>query len=281
MEAKSTTMGSSLVVPLIQELAKNTPTIVPSRFTVNDEDHVPLISSSEQVLIPVIDMQKLLSGDFMDSELGKLDHACREWGFFQLVNHGVSSSLVEKVKVEIQEFFNLPMKEKEKFWMRPGETEGFGQNFVVSEEQRLDWAYGFTMFTLPTYLRKPHLFPKLPLPLRDTLEAWSAELGNLSQKLLHQMAKALGIDANDVKALFEEAMQTMRMNYYPPCPKPEQVIGFNSHSDASSITILLQLNETVGLQIKKDGMWVPVIPLPDAFIINVGDILEVILCYFL
>lgn len=95
------------------------------------------------------------------------------------------------------------------------------------------------------------------------------------------MAKALGIDANDVKALFEEAMQTMRMNYYPPCPKPEQVIGFKSHSDASSITILLQLNETVGLQIKKDGMWVPVIPLPDAFIINVGDILEVILCYFL
>ncbi|KAH9764241.1 protein SRG1 [Citrus sinensis] len=186
-----------------------------------------------------------------------------------------SSSLVEKVKVEIQEFFNLPMKEKEKFWMRPGETEGFGQNFVVSEEQRLDWAYGFTMFTLPAYLRKPHLFPKLPFPLRDTLEAWSAELGNLSQKLLRQMAKALGIDANDVKALFEEAMQTMRMNYYPPCPKPEQVIGFNSHSDASSITILLQLNETAGLQIKKDGMWVPVIPLPDAFIINVGDILEV------
>lgn len=113
------------------------------------------------------------------------------------------------------------------------------------------------------------------------MEAWSAELGNLSQKLLHQMAKALGIDANDLKALFGEAMQALRMNYYPPCPKPEQVIGFNSHSDASSITILLQLNQTVGLQIKKDGMWVPVIPLPDAFIINVGDILEVILCYFL
>jgi len=30
-----------------------------------------------------------------------------------------------------------------------------------------------------------------------------------------------------------------------------------------------------GLQIKKDGMWIPVIPLPNAFVVNIGDILEV------
>ncbi|KAG4978083.1 hypothetical protein AAZX31_13G246700 [Glycine max] len=61
--------------------------------------------------IPVIDMQRLLSVESGSSELDKLHPACREWGFFQLINPGVSSSLVEKVKLEIQDFFNLPMSE--------------------------------------------------------------------------------------------------------------------------------------------------------------------------
>lgn len=76
--------------------------------------------------------------------------------------------------------------------------------------------------------------------------------------------------------LFKEGMQAMRMNYYPPCPQPEQVIGLTPHSDAVGITILLQLNEVEGLQIKKDGIWIPIKPLPNAFIVNIGDILEVI-----
>ncbi|KAL9420502.1 hypothetical protein AB3S75_038136 [Citrus x aurantiifolia] len=262
-------MGSSLMVPLIQELAKKPPSTVPARLLISDEDH-PVINSSER-LLPVVDKQKLLCGD--DSEQEKLDQACKEWGFFQLKGHGVSSSLVEKVTAEVHDFFDLPMEEKEKFWQWPGEIEGFGQNFVVSEEQKLDWGYGFTMFSLPALLRKPHLFPKLPL--RDTLEVYSTELKNLSIKIINQMAKALKMDPNDIKQ-FEDGVQSMRMNYYPSCQQPEQVIGFNPHTDGSALTILLQLNEMDGLQIKKDGMRVPVKALPDTFIINVGDNLEIL-----
>ncbi|XP_057494276.1 protein SRG1-like [Actinidia eriantha] len=71
-------------------------------------------------------------------------------------------------------------------------------------------------------------------------------------------------------------MQSMRMNYYPPCPQPDLVIGLTPHSDAVGLTILLQLNEVEGLQIKKDGMWVPVRPLPNAFTVNIGDMLEIV-----
>ena len=67
----------------------------------------------------------------------------------------------------------------------------------------------------------------------------------------------------------------MRMNYYPPCPQPELVMGLNAHSDAAALTILLQINEMEGPQIRKDGRWIPIKPLPNAFIVNVGDILEV------
>nr|GMC69570.1 protein SRG1-like [Ipomoea batatas] len=66
------------------------------------------------------------------------------------------------------------------------------------------------------------------------------------------------------------------MNHYPRCPQPDKVIGLYPHSDATGITIVLQLNETEGLQVKKDGMWIPVKPLPDAFIVNIGDIIEIL-----
>jgi isopenicillin N synthase-like dioxygenase len=69
------------------------------------------------------------------------------------------------------------------------------------------------------------------------------------------------------------------MNYYPPCPQPENVIGLNPHSDAAALTILLQANEIEGLQIRKDGQWISIKPLADAFVINVGDIFEVIICF--
>ncbi|OMO80259.1 Oxoglutarate/iron-dependent dioxygenase [Corchorus olitorius] len=168
------------------------------------------------------------------------------------------------------------MEEKKKFWQKPDELEGFGQAFVVSEEQKLNWGDMFYMITLPTHLRKPHLFPKLPLPLKETLEAYSLEMRNLAMKMLDLMAKALRMDPHDMKALFEEGHQGMRMNYYPPCPEPELAIGLNSHSDAIGLTILLQINEMEGLQIRKDEAWVPVKPLPNAFVINIGDILEIV-----
>jgi isopenicillin N synthase-like dioxygenase len=90
------------------------------------------------------------------------------------------------------------------------------------------------------------------------------------------MAKAIKIQKqSEMLDFFKEGEQTIRMGYYPPCPQPEQVIGLDAHSDISALTILLQVNEMQGLQIKKDGSWVPINPLPDAFVINIGDMLEV------
>ena len=53
------------------------------------------------------------------------------------------------------------MTEKKNLWQRPGEIEGFGQAFVVSEEQKLDWGDMFFITMQPVHLRKPYLFPKL------------------------------------------------------------------------------------------------------------------------
>ncbi|KAL6991343.1 hypothetical protein U1Q18_009458 [Sarracenia purpurea var. burkii] len=277
MDPKLMKLGSSLPVPIVQELAKEPLKVVPNKYVRPDQDHPIVFDTVYLPQIPIIDLQKLLFGDdHLNSELQKLHHACKDWGFFQLINHGVSSSLVEKVKVDVQEFFKLPLEEKKKFYQEPGDVEGYGQAFVVSEDQKLDWADMLYLYTLPVHLRKPHLLPKLPLPLRDTIESYSKEIKALSLKILGRMAKALKMTEEEMIELFDgEGLQSIRMNYYPPCPQPELAIGLSPHSDGSGITIVLQLNEIEGLQIKKDGHWVPVTPLPDAFIVNIGDVLEV------
>jgi len=73
---------------------------------------------------------------------------------------------VDEVKLGIQEFFELPMEEKRKLWQEEGDVEGFGQTFVVSEEQKLDWGDRFFMVSLPRHLRNPRFFPMLPSPFR-------------------------------------------------------------------------------------------------------------------
>ncbi|KAK0580122.1 hypothetical protein LWI29_036701 [Acer saccharum] len=88
METKTSLLGSSLAVavPFVQELAKKPLINIPPRYVRPDQDPAPLpsLNSSSSSQIPVIDMQKLLSHDSMDSELQKLHQACKEWGFFQV-----------------------------------------------------------------------------------------------------------------------------------------------------------------------------------------------------
>ncbi|KAF8008404.1 hypothetical protein BT93_K2170 [Corymbia citriodora subsp. variegata] len=280
MDATVTKLGRSLPVPSVQELAKEAMTEVPPRYIRTDLEH-PFMNDdhgTSLLHVPVIDLSKLPpgNGDLMESELEKLHSACRDWGFFQLINHGVRCSLVEEVKLGIQEFFKLPMEEKRKFWPEEGDSQGFGQAFVVSEEQKLDWGDRFYMVSLPRHLRKPHLFPMLPFPFRNVLDKYSSELRDVAMKILLLMAKALKMDTKEMMEQFEEGLQGIRMNYYPPCPRPELVIGLTPHSDAIGLTILLQVNEVDGLQVRKEGTWVPIKPLPNAFIVNVGDILEIV-----
>ncbi|KAF5740527.1 protein SRG1-like [Tripterygium wilfordii] len=267
------TNGDSAMIS-VQELIKEPLMLVPQQYIrLGDQGPSTTILSHHSNLsptLPILDMKLLESG----SELHKLHSTCKDWGFFQVVNHGVSCSLMEKLRYEIEGFYKLPVEEKMKYKIRPGDVEGYGS--IAQGEGKLDWRDRFSMITNPLTRRKPYLFPELPSSLRNTLERYITELQELGMKLLMVMARALEIEKEEVMELFEDGMQSMVMTYYPQCPQPELVMGITPHSDASGITILNQLNGVDGLEIKKDGVWIPVNFLPDAFIVNVGDILEIL-----
>ncbi|WRX27230.1 Non-hem dioxygenase N-terminal domain - like 10 [Theobroma cacao] len=181
-DAEVVNFGKSIIVPSVQELAKEPITKIPHRYLRPEQEPHSVLGDELLPSVPIIDLQKLVAGDFVDSELERLHSACKDWGFFQLhychcfvwrlefyvvnvVNHGVGSSLLEEFRLEIENFFNLPHEEKKLLWQQPDNHEGFGQLFVVSEEQKLDWSDMFYITTLPHNLRKTDLFEKLPLKL--------------------------------------------------------------------------------------------------------------------
>lgn len=108
------------------------------------------------------------------------------------------------------------------------------------------------------------------------MDTYSAALVRVAISLLRSMSVSLGLEPEFLLNVFGEILlQSMRINYYPPCPEASKVVGLSPHSDATGLTILLQANEVPGLQIRKDGKWFTVEPLPGAFLVNVGDLVEV------
>ena len=85
--------GKSLPVPSVQEIVRNDSQHVPERFIKDYEDRPNMDSTfnSNFPNIPVIDFSLLINGD--SEELNKLDFACKEWGFFQVIGKLVVYSL--------------------------------------------------------------------------------------------------------------------------------------------------------------------------------------------
>ncbi|XP_059064788.1 anthocyanin synthase-like [Cryptomeria japonica] len=95
---------------------------------------------------------------------------------------------------------------------------------------------------------------------------------------MHALCGGLGLVNENaiVEALGGEQKEIyLGINYYPPCPHPERVLGVSPHSDVDAVTILLH-NQTSGLQIRKDDAWLDVPCIPGALVVNIGDQIEIL-----
>lgn len=73
----------------------------------------------------------------------------------------------------------------------------------------------------------------------------------------------------------------LRVNFYPKCPQPDLTLGLSSHSDPGGMTILLPDQHVAGLQVRKNDAWITVKPTSHAFIVNIGDQIQVLKSLFL
>ncbi|XP_042497578.1 flavonol synthase/flavanone 3-hydroxylase-like, partial [Macadamia integrifolia] len=73
----------------------------------------------------------------------------------------------------------------------------------------------------------------------------------------------------------EELEYLLKINCYPPCPRPDLILGVPAHTDMSALTVLVP-NDVPGLQVFKDDRWFDAKYIPNALVIHIGDQLEIL-----
>ncbi|GAB2289494.1 hypothetical protein Dimus_023804 [Dionaea muscipula] len=248
---------------------------VPERYIHKDAAAQPIDASSLPWMPSpaVLDLQLLLSSQ---TELDKLRSALDYWGCFQLVNHGITSSLMDQVRAIAKQFFALPLEEKQKYSRPPDDFEGYGNDTFVSEDRILDWTDRLYLLVHPEELRRFKFWPEYPPSFRQILEEFSMKSQEILQLMIKAMARSLGLKDDTLACQYgEKGMIFSRINFYPRCPLPDRVLGIKPHTDGSAVTILLQDQDVDGLQVLRDDQWFKVPIIPDALFINAGDQLEI------
>ena len=117
-------------------------------------------------------------------------------------------------------------------------------------------------------------------PCRDILLDYSKQVMKVGTLLLELFSEALGLNPNYLYDIDCAEGLTVLGHYYPPCPQPELTIGVTEHADVDFFTVLLQ-DEVGGLQILNDNQWIDVSPQREALVVNVGDLMQASVCFYL
>ncbi|KAG0468816.1 hypothetical protein HPP92_018144 [Vanilla planifolia] len=266
---------------------------------IQDEEHRPKPHISEAGGIPVIDLSPLValtrddddriecSKEALAGLVAEVGAACKAWGFFQIVNHGVPPELLDRLLAVAREFFALPLEEKRR--VRRGEENPLGYYDTEHTKNVRDWKEVFDFASKePTKIpatadpgeEKVDLFwnqwPDYPPEFRKACEEYAKGMEKFAHQLLELISLSLGLPAKRLSGFFKENMSFLRLNHYPECPEPRLALGVGRHKDGGALTILAQ-DDVGGLDVKRksDGEWVRVKPIPNSYIINVGDIVQV------
>lgn len=249
---------------------------IPSCYTYNtDPINHENAGSDSQDAIPIIDFSLLASGDAdqrskVVRDLGK---ACQEWGFFMVVNHGVPESMIKSVIEGMNEFFDLLEEDKAEFkGNHVLDPIRYGTSFNQNVEKVFFWRDFLKVFVYPEF----H-FPNKPAGLSELVREYCKRTRELARELLRGISESLGQEQEYIenKLDIKSGLQTFIGNLYPPCPQPELAMGMPPHSDHGLLTLLIQ-NGVSGLQLLHNGKWVDADALPNSFLVNTGDHLEIL-----
>jgi isopenicillin N synthase-like dioxygenase len=123
---------------------------------------------------------------------------------------------------------------------------------------------------------KSHL-DHLPAACLDALLEYRRSLTALGKVITGLLSEALGVGSEQLDRAVQVEATLMQCHYYPPCPRPEQVVGSRVHTDGDFFTVVAQ-DGVGGLQVRLNShgdAWVDVVPVAGALLINIGDVLKV------
>ncbi|KAK4476586.1 hypothetical protein RD792_015743 [Penstemon davidsonii] len=228
-----------------------------------------MIQESDTPLqLPVLDVSQPLN----QSSLLSLAAACRELGFFQIINHGISKDLYNKMYSLANKLFCLPSKSKLKLGLKT-----YTPHFIASpffESLRVSGPeFGASAQSSADVLLEEH-----DSEFSEVLQEYGSKVTELSKSILKFVLMTLG-DGFETKyyhSEFKNCHGYLRINNYTPPEdlEEEEAEGLGMHTDMSCLTIVYQ-DEIGGLQVRsKDGKWMNILPCEGTLVVNIGDMLQ-------
>uniref|UniRef100_A0A251ULT8 Putative oxoglutarate/iron-dependent dioxygenase n=1 Tax=Helianthus annuus TaxID=4232 RepID=A0A251ULT8_HELAN len=221
--------------------------------------------------LPLIDLSCLNQDGFRSEECKReIAEAAQQWGFFQVVNHGVSSEILENMRCEQVKAFKKPFQEK------------------VNGIREFDFLAGNYRWGTPsaTCLRQLAWSEAFHVPLTHistmggdtsfstTMKQYTKIVSNLAEKLAEILAEKLGQKPGFFKENCVPSTCYIRMSRYPFCPISPQVFGLVPHTDSDFLTILHQ-DHVGGLELLRNGKWIAVNPKQGTLLVMIGDLFQV------
>jgi isopenicillin N synthase-like dioxygenase len=238
--------------------------------------------------IPEIDLRRWdASPDDRAALATEVGAICHEVGFFHLVGHGVPDEFRRRLFDMTKRFFELPEATKATIDKRHSRHfRGWERVGAELTDNRTDYREQLDVSAehppraadaLPAYLRLDgpnQWLADQALPgFRATVEEFFTRMGAVADRMMEVLAVGLGLERGRFRELFgERPLPFVKLIHYPPTPPDEA--GVNAHHDAGFLTLLLQ-HEVGGLQIlDPTGAWCDVPPRADAFVVNLGEMLQ-------
>jgi isopenicillin N synthase-like dioxygenase len=244
--------------------------------------------------LSVIDIAPLVSrsGD-AQAVAGQIRGACRRFGFFYIVGHGVDEALQARLEDLSRRFFAQTPEQKLAIRMELGGHAWRGYFPVGGEltSGRPDLKEGLYFGAelgddhpkvaagIPLYGR--NLFPDGIPRFRETVLDYMAAMTRVGHALMEGMALSLGLEASYFADRYtRDPLILFRIFNYPALTPSERGSsssssswGVGEHTDYGLLTILRQ-DDTGGLQVKSPDGWIEAVPIPGSFVCNIGDMLD-------
>ncbi|MEW1694249.1 2-oxoglutarate and iron-dependent oxygenase domain-containing protein [Streptomyces sp. NPDC091278] len=240
--------------------------------------------------LPIVDLSAADRGPQARGLLhAQLHSAAHDVGFFQLVGHGVTEAETRALTSATRAFFALP--EADRLALDNINSPHFRGYTRVGDERTggsRDWrdqldigAERPARAPAPReapywWLEGPNQWPRALPELRTAALHWIDRLGGVAERLLRELLTSIGASPDFYDDAFgPRAHPHLKLVRYPGGSGEGDAQGVGAHKDYGFLTLLLQ-DEVGGLQVQReDGEFHDVPPLPGAFVVNLGELLEV------
>lgn len=243
--------------------------------------------------LPILDLSRLDAGAEAAAQFrDDLRAATHDVGFFYLTGTGVSAELEARLHRAARDFFALP--EADKLAIENVNSPHFRGYTRIGGERtqgKVDWREqidigpereAVTDPAAPDFARLigPNLWPQNQPELREVVSEWHDRLSGVARKLLRAWALSLGAPESYFDEHFGEPSTLIKIVRYPGKDDPTPQQGVGAHKDSGVLTLLWVEPGKGGLQVEREDAatgerhWVDAPPVPGAFVVNIGELLE-------